>query len=540
LLWEIDKNPNEYPEVIKNIYYKLCISKRGDFTFWIDSFSKKFGKDLIWWSSIPSTRDPFISSIFKNYCIIQTIIFFNNKFLLKIVTSKRENYLTLLKLNRTYKFRLIYKKECDLKNYFKNFFYLFYSISYYFIIYFLIKIFAKKKKLSKYPIFINTFALEGSENNEKVFLGFDKLIKKKKINNIYFVPNFIFNKKVIFLILRLIKKDFFLFRENYINFKEILYALLIFFRKKKLLQYKYKFNKLDLSELFYAEFKSVDQYFSKITCILNFIFAKKLKDLNINVKKTINTFENQILEKGWNLGFRTFFKKTKVYGYQGYTNFIQYINHYPSKMEEKFNVIPQKIILPGKAYRKAKYEFNKNLKIINGPAFRFINIHRNNNIIRKKYKIVIILSGIQSSDQFLIDIGDFILKENQIKKIYVKPHPTLKVKHLKFYNKKLIISKLEIHKICQSNTIVICCGPTSASVEGILYGSTLICPIFDPFDKLNLIQYKILKNKYTFVKNKEQILMIIKNIFRKKIEKKIINKNYFFQKINQKNIKIFT
>jgi len=540
LLWEIDKNPNEYPEVIKNIYYKLCISKRGDFTFWIDSFSKKFGKDLIWWSSIPSTRDPFISSIFKNYCIIQTIIFFNNKFLLKIVTSKRENYLTLLKLNRTYKFRLIYKKECDLKNYFKNFFYLFYSISYYFIIYFLIKIFAKKKKLSKYPIFINTFALEGSENNEKVFLGFDKLIKKKKINNIYFVPNFIFNKKVIFLILRLIKKDFFLFRENYINFNEILYALSIFFKKKKLLQYKYKFNKLDLSEFFYAEFKSVDQYFSKITCILNFIFAKKLKDLNINVKKTINTFENQILEKGWNLGFRTFFKKTKVYGYQGYTNFIQYINHYPSKMEEKFNVIPQKIILPGKAYRQAKYEFNKNLKIINGPALRFTNIHRNNNIIRKKYNIVIILSGIQSSDQFLIDIGDFILKKTQIKKVYIKPHPTLKIKHLKIYNKKLIISKLEIHKICQSNTIVICCGPTSASVEAILYGCALICPIFDPFDKLNLSQYKILKNKYSFVNNKEQALTTIKKIFRKKIEKKIINKNYFFQKINQKNIKIFT
>ena len=41
----------------------------------------------------------------------------------------------------------------------------------------------------------------------------------------------------------------------------------------------------------------------------NYLFFKNLKLKNISLKKTINWFENQSLDKGWNFGVQTFSPK---------------------------------------------------------------------------------------------------------------------------------------------------------------------------------------------------------------------------------------
>ena len=78
----------------------------------------------------------------------------------------------------------------------------------------------------------------------------------------------------------------------------------------------------------------------------NYCFAKKLKLKlkSIKIRKVVNWFENQSLDKGWNYGFRKFFPKSKTIGYQGFTPQPEYMNSLPTDYEKKYKVIPEKII----------------------------------------------------------------------------------------------------------------------------------------------------------------------------------------------------
>ena len=65
----------------------------------------------------------------------------------------------------------------------------------------------------------------------------------------------------------------------------------------------------------------------------NYLFFKNLKSSDIKLKKTINWFENQSSDRGWNLGVRKFFPKVKNFGYQGFTYLPQYMCLSPSSNE---------------------------------------------------------------------------------------------------------------------------------------------------------------------------------------------------------------
>ena len=43
--------------------------------------------------------------------------------------------------------------------------------------------------------------------------------------------------------------------------------------------------------------------------ILNYRFFKKLELSNLKIRKSINWFENQFKDRGWNLGYRKYFKR---------------------------------------------------------------------------------------------------------------------------------------------------------------------------------------------------------------------------------------
>ena len=88
-------------------------------------------------------------------------------------------------------------------------------------------------------------------------------------------------------------------------------------------------------------------------------------------KKVIDWFENTTVDKGWNYGFRKFYPKTTVLGYQNFTLYRQFMCLHPSKAEYSYKVIPNKIIVIGKAYKKARKEFCKEIKVSVGPALRF-------------------------------------------------------------------------------------------------------------------------------------------------------------------------
>ena len=69
--WDTSDNPINYPLEIKKKFFHFNNRRRKYFTEWLGLISKKYSKNIDWWFKIPSTRDPFISNLYKNLLIIE-------------------------------------------------------------------------------------------------------------------------------------------------------------------------------------------------------------------------------------------------------------------------------------------------------------------------------------------------------------------------------------------------------------------------------------------------------------------------------------
>ena len=79
------------------------------------------------------------------------------------------------------------------------------------------------------------------------------------------------------------------------------------------------------------------------------------------------------MDKAWNYGFRKFFPKVETIGYQGFTNYPEYMNTIPTACENKHKVIPEKIFVLSKNYKYLRKEFCKQLKIFLHIAALYIS-----------------------------------------------------------------------------------------------------------------------------------------------------------------------
>ena len=267
----------------------------------------------------------------------------------------------------------------------------------------------------------------------------------------------------------------------------------------------------------------------------------------IDLSKTVNWFENQTVDKGWNYGFRKFFPNSKTYGYQGFLYYPQYMNSIPAKYEEFAKIIPSEIISIGKAYVKPRKEFFSKLKISVGPALNFRNIYKKY-IKKDKIKVLLILSGIKSLDIILLRWIDNIDYINKNIKIVVKAHPILPINKILPKNNlsnNFIISQKKLSNLLKETSIAICSGPTSATIESLVYNCFLIVPVIDALDEISLKKLNIPSKKYCLVYDKDDLFNNIRRLINNKSAQKEGRKNIsklrntLFEKVNEKNLKFF-
>ena len=65
LLWDTTLEPCEYPQIIKDIFFKESIKNRLTYTSWVGKISNRYKNDLDWWLTAPPSRNPFVSQIHK-------------------------------------------------------------------------------------------------------------------------------------------------------------------------------------------------------------------------------------------------------------------------------------------------------------------------------------------------------------------------------------------------------------------------------------------------------------------------------------------
>lgn len=537
IIWDIDDLPINYPLEVKDTYRKIYYQNRKNYTNWVDKIGKKFSSDIDWWMTLPSYRNPYAGKLLNYLTVLDTIQKLKKKEI--ILKTKSPNFVSVVKANfgrSNIKAETYSKKESfgsmTLK-YIK-------SLIFQVFLYIFISIFQKKEEINgKKIVLIDKFFTFKKKQNLNYFPNLGN------IKNIRIIPTIIptFNLVKLIKILRSLNKnkEKIIFKEQYLKLSDLFFAFSHFFRRKKFLNKIYYYKSINISELVNEEILNYDDFYSINNGLLNYKFFYRLSKNRVNVLKSFNWFENQIIDKGWNLGFRNFFpnQQKNSFGYQDFNKHFNLISNSPSSLEKISKVTPEKIIIISNYFKKITKEFTKNQKIIIGQSERFKNLNSQNQLaFKKRKKILLVLCGIKNIDIELLKLAMEVCLLKKDLKIFIKPHPILDLKDIipsRDLPKNLIILFEDLNKILKRSLICITAGPSSALLESAYYGAYNILPEVECGAEENLKIFNLNKSNFSVVQNSEELLnkiiFIMKNKGRIKI-KKIKNLNSKSKKIS--------
>ena len=528
LKWDISSADSEFPDEIKKIFFHNHVLFRKKYTEWIGLISREFSKDIDWWVSVPASRNPYKSEIFRTICVLETIKKLK-KSKIEIVTESKHLY-DLIKTNfNTKNIKILLKKNKTNGN---KFFKLFLSITFQTIIFFTVKMFYNKKLLThKQQILINNYPTNNLNQIERHF-QFSNNFLNKNVKNICFVPTILINKNLIkiFKTINFISKKNYFFKENILSFKDLFFIFTFPLRIKKFKKKFENYGKFDFSKILYSEINNFEYFEATMIGLINYKFAEKLHKMKSKIKKTVCWLENHEV-KGWNYGFRKFFPSTITVGYQGFTNLPQLMNTIPTKFEEKFRVIPKKIIVSGRAYSKPRKEFYKKLKIQIGPSFIYNKVHQNF-IKKNKIEYLVILTEFLHINITTLNWLKFAIKKNKQLLFHIKKPKILKMDY--FINRLNIKDNLipcddSLADIFKKTQNVIISGPTGATIEALGYNCKLLVPVIDSYDKIYLKSINVPKKMYELFNDKNKF----SNYLNSKNESKKNSNRLRFRKIKK-------
>ena len=542
--WNIDAQPIFFPLEIRKIYEKIYIKNRINIGNWIGKISRDQKKNIDWWMTKPTLRNPYTSNLI-NYCtVLETLEQINIKKKIQIITSSKEMS-TIITENFNKRLNLQIKIENRKVFFLKKTIDFFKSFVFQLFIYLYLNIFKKKRdiNLKKNYVFIDTFITP----NKKLNSGFYPNLSEHLKENILFVPTITqsLNFPKLISILRNSSNNNLLFKEHYLGFSDYIFGYLHFFRREKFCKSNYIYKKYNISSIVNEEIRNFDNCNSIIVGILNYRFFKKISTLSFKIRKSINWFENQVIDRGWNLGFRKYFKKYEKnsLGYQNFTRHYNLISFSPSLPENSSNVTPNKVVVISKYFKKIAKEFNKKQIVILGPTNRFKKLNKNKIISSKRKKILLVLSGILQVDKALISLVQSTCILNNKIQIHLKDHPILPLKKIigkKTLPKNLIPINENLDTLLQKCLITIISGPTSVIKESHNICNYIILPNVEVGTKINAERLKLKKYNYFIVNTKNEMLSTINYIKKSKSKiNKSNNKAAFFENLTRKNIKIF-
>lgn len=503
LKWDISYADSEFPDEIKKIFFQNHVKFRKKYTDWIGLISKEFSKDIDWWASVPASRNPYRSEIFRAICVLETIKKLK-KYKLEIATESRHLY-NLIKQNFSGKNIKIFLKKNKANK--KNFLKFFISISFQTIIFLIIKIFYNKKFITHDQlILINNYPTNNLSQIERHF-QFSKIFLKKNARNIFFVPTILVNKNLIkvFKTISFISKKNYYFKESILSLKDLLFVFTYPLRIKKFKKRFKNYGKFDFSEILYSEINNFKYFEATMIGLINYKFVEKFYKKKSKIKKSVCWLENHE-QKGWNYGFRKFFPTATTVGYQGFTNLPQLMNTIPTKFEEKFCVIPKKIIVSGRAYYKPRKEFYKKLQIQIGPSFIYNKVHRNFTK-KNKIKYLVILTEFLHINITTLNWLKYAIQKNKKLLFHIKKPKILK---MDFYINKLNIKdnliscEDSLTDIFKKTRNVIISGPTGATIEALGYNCKLLIPVIDSYDTIYLKSMNVPKKMYQLFNDKNK------------------------------------
>lgn len=333
---------------------------------------------------------------------------------------------------------------------------------------------------------IDTYVFPGYLDKDRYYNGMlDCLISEQK-KYIYFVPTLVmFKLSEYFSAYKQLRQSVrnFMVKEDYIYINDLLYALFHKFRIRKIKIPSINVKGIDFSPVIKEELFSMEEYWFSVESILTYRFVRNLKRKEIKVRCSIDWFENQLVDRGWNLGFNYHFPEVPNKGYRGLVPAKLYLSQmYPTTQEQESNVLPSTVAVIGRGFINSTKKYAPKLHVEAVPAFRFQHLWEGPVPSPNQCYYTIFIALPITYDESLHILKLVRTEVNNISnenlRIWVKPHPTMPEDTLR---KGFSSNWPEIFKVitcstddCLRNSDILITGMSSICLEAMAFGVPVI------------------------------------------------------------------
>ena len=433
------------PEV-SVIFNEIASKSRKPFTQLVDNLSLRHN-NLDWWVESPASRNTLVSPFFHYFCALHLVseLISKNYTISEIIVDSIAFRRILKKYFHSKNQSIIVKNDKNpLTNFIKNFFKPFVKIP--------IELFNRiyqiqccrktrflQKQFPTKPLkIIDVFCFPGFVTEDRYYNGLWESLDSEQKKTTFFVPTIVMMPKnkitAIYKELRSSERNF-MIKEDFLTIRDLIYAVCHYFRTTSLHIDPVVVLGVDISRLVKEELNGMGGYSGAVEAILNYCFAKNLKEHGIKIDLVIDWFENNFFDRGWNAGFRKFYPESQIVGYKGYINIPFHLSLYPTEVENISMVIPNKIAVIGNGLVDSTKEFFPDLNVVISPAFRFNHLWdaTYNKPDTCKFRILVALSITLKESVYILKTIEKIIGEIDITNMlfWIKPHPTMSKEKLK-------------------------------------------------------------------------------------------------------------
>lgn len=280
-------------------------------------------------------------------------------------------------------------------------------------------------------ILLDTFILQNSIDSGKYIdryynniLDYAPTSKQKRI---YLVPTILGKFKRSDLVkIKKSSREQIIYKHDWLKLSDYVSAYIDILRVRLSRKNKFNFHDVDFTKLVFIEYKK--HRYNSFRSLLNYYFAKRLKQSGVEVVLLIDWNENQPIDKALIKGVRDYFPGAYIKGYQGHIVSTDYNMHLkPTDEEVSSGVIPDEICVVGEGLIEGLKEYTTKVKITAAPAFRFSHVHNYEvNVVNSKDILVLLPIGYEGSMEILgLLIDSLPLLDGEVGGFNIKPHPAL-------------------------------------------------------------------------------------------------------------------
>lgn len=508
------------------------------YTEMIDDLSRKWGKSLYWWATCLASRNPWLSSAYRDICIVLLAIqrveqdgninkvlvpceemkcvlqsFFNNKNrAVEIVAEKGET-----KFNNS-EFILQFSKNIFIKKCVKKFW--------------------KEQDaihLDDRIVLLDTEILASHIKKgiykDRLFDDIEKLTDKKIVFMPQLVDDIAADQRGLIKKMGKYRNQNTVLKEHFLVWQDYLKLMKIPIWNRRFCEDKKLFNDIDVTPIVNRDIKHSMSAAQTQECILKYQLIRRMRKRKIAIETLVGWYEGQPSSMGLFAAYNKMYKKGKSVGCIGFALDDNWLSLAPSKEQTKQKIAPRQIGVIGRIFLGEPKRFCGEVGTVLFPAFR-IKPSTDNLYGANENSVLVALSYEEFTSCRILKMIKEIegwLRVNRIK-VYIKNHPQLSNRSLKDYGiNELNCEYAFLHQTFQEaieRADIVITAKSTTSYETVLSGKKVIVLGMTGDITFTYMPEEWKGKRYGIAYNGQELIDLITDFSNKIIDKLHLSRDY--------------